>query len=327
MLKRKLTFILLFSSIVTMAQDKAKIAGVYSLGSSSPEGGSNLIVLDDGHYVVTYFGGIQAGKWQAIDDGRYEFVPLKRESSFALYGRHNKTLADSSRIFFAGFEATRTYFQFKTTGKDANELQAVFNKDANCFSFPYATTKVGIARELNFVHLPYNQKQTDQLVKSFKNLESYNDFAVYFTQVDANEARSFRATFTDNALSLSDGSTVNRIAMQINEEDFRFITGFIDSQSREKEAVYLNAAYNSLYSSEDFVMATKGQITNTHRFDQQRNAYIAKYLMPEELKNQNLEKDFDDMSVIYRYQALKTTDIPAIYFKLLESSIFTVLCD
>ena len=86
------------------ANNDDEIIGLYALSSSTPEGGAHMFVLENGTYAIAYFGGIRTGQWKKIKDDTFRFTPNTKQSEFELYGRYNRDLGDSLKIFFNGFE-------------------------------------------------------------------------------------------------------------------------------------------------------------------------------------------------------------------------------
>lgn len=308
---------------LTNAQNSTNIIGLYNLGSSSPEGGSHLFVLENENYAITYFGGIQTGKWKLTKENTYMFTPNSQKSKFELFGRHNKDLKDNTKVFFNGFENNQTFIQLRKTKEETYIMQQVFNTDANCFSFPYVHTFNTIANSISMMYKNYNEDGNP--IISFKNPEGYNDFVANFIQVDSHESRPFFASFKDDKLYFKNDDYSQRTSIDNESEDIKFIKKFIDKEVNKDTTIYLNPSYNTfgqLDSEEE-----DQDIHEHHVFNKQKNAFINTeyYIEGEEfIKTDN---SFENMSIIYAYKILKEHTKEVEKYKLNKNSLFIVKCD
>ncbi len=309
--------------ITTMAnaQNNPNIAGQYNLGSSSPEGGSHLIVLKNGNYAITYFGGIQTGKWEATQENEYKFTPNLSKSKFELFGRHNKDLKDSTKIFFRGFENSQTFIELKNTDDDAYTMQQVFNEDANCFSFPYVHTFNTIANSIALMYKNYDEKSSP--IFSFSNPEGYNDFVANFIEVDRHEARPFFATFKEDTLYLEDGDS-KRKPFKEDDEEVEFIKSIIKKEM-DNDTIYLNPFYNMFGGMDS---EEEGQdIHERHVFNKEKNAFIDTEHYVEGEEHIKSDESFHNMSIIYAYKKLTEFASKSVDYKVKEKPLFQVNCD
>jgi len=306
---------------ITNAQNNATITGTYSLGSHAPEGGSHLIVLEDGNYAIAYFGGIQTGKWELTKNSIYRFSPNIKESKFELFGRHNKDLKGSTKIFFTGFENSQTFIQLRTTKEEYYTMQRVFNVDANCFDFPYVHTFEAATSSISLMFDSYEEGRSK--IITFKNPEGYNDFLANYVEVSSYEARPFYATFKDNSLHFEDNNDSERTPLNENDEDVKFLKNMINKETN-RDIIYINPSYNifgGLDSEEETL-----DIHEKHVFNEQKNAFISKSYVE---GNEYIRSDesFHNMSIIYAYKVLKEFSKTSAKFNIDENSIFQVSCD
>ncbi len=304
------------------AQNSASILGIYNLGSSSPEGGNHLFVLENGNYALTYFGGIQIGKWKITQENMYKFTPNNKESKFKLFGRHNKDLEGNTKIFFNGFEDSQTSIQLRVKKEENYIMQQVFNIDANCFSFPYVHTFKTIANSISLMFKNYGEE--DSPIFSFKNPEGYNDFVASFIQVDRYEAQPFFATFKDDKLYFKDNDYSQRKPLDEDDDEIKFIINFINKEVSEKP-IYLNPFYN-MFGQPDG--DEEGQdIHEHHTFNEQKNAFINTEHYVEGDEYRNIDDFFDSMSIVYIYKILKECTKESIKYKINENPLFQVKCE
>ncbi|WP_340199622.1 hypothetical protein [Ascidiimonas sp. W6] len=299
---------------LTNAQNSADIIGMYSLGASSPEGGSHLLVLENNNYAIAYFGGIQTGKWKITQENTYKFTPDNKESRFELFGRHNKVLKNETKIFFSGFEDDQTFIQLRTTKEDEYIMQQVFNTDANCFSFPYVHTFKTIANSISLLFKRYQEEASP--IFSFKNPEGYNDFVANFIQVDRYDSQPFFTVFKDDKLYFNDHKFAQRKPLDENHEDIEFIKNIMDKELH-KNTIYLNPFYNTF----------KEDIHEYHIFNEQKNAFIDKEYYVEDEEYSNTDDSFESMSIIYAYKLLKEFTKEPVEYKINKSSLFQANCD
>lgn len=321
MKKNRLLLIIIIMSNIANAQIVPDIMGLYNLRLSSPEGGSHLFVLENGNYAITYFGGIQTGNWKFTKDNIFKFTPNSKESKFELFGRHNKGLNGSTKIFFGGFENSETFIQIRTAKEEENTLQRVFNLGANCFFHPYVYTFKTIANSISFMSIQYDY--TNSSIITIENPDEYNDFIANFIKVDNYEAQPFFAKFKDNKLYFEEDNATERSPLDEVDEDLEFIRKFIDMESN-RDTIYLNPSYNIFGQLDD-----DGQqdIHEYHVFNEKKNAFINTEYYVEGVEHTNSEKSYEDMSIIYSYSALKKYNKKSVKYKINEKSLFQVDCE
>lgn len=321
MKKKGLLLVIIMMSNFASAQNVPDIMGFYSLGSSSPEGGSHLFVLEKGNYAITYFGGIQTGKWKFTEDNNFKFTPNIRESKFELFGRHNKDLNGNTKILFGGFEKSQTFIQLRTANEEENTLQRVFNLEANCFSPPYVYTFKSIANSISFLSIQFDEPKST--IITIENPDAYNDFVANFIAVDNYETQPFFAKFKDDKLYFEEDRAPQRSPLDEVGEDLEFIKRFIDSESK-RDTIYLNPSYQKFGQ-----LDAEGplDIHEHHVFDQQKNAFVDTEYYIEGSEYIKSEESYEDMSIIYSYSALKKYSKKSVKYKINEESLFQVNCD
>ncbi len=324
MKKNGILLIIIFMSNLAYAQNSPNIMGLYNLGSSSPEGGSHLFVLENGDYAITYFGGVQTGKWKNIQGNIYEFTPNLNESTFELSGRHNKDLKDNTKIFFSSFENSETFIQLRTAPEEEYTMQRVFNIGANCFSYPYVNTFKTTANSVSFMSIQYGDDDTNRSIITIKNPEGYNDFVVNFIEVDSYEAEPFLVTFKDGKLYFEDDDFSDCSPLDEEGEDIQFIKSMIEMEAN-RDTIYFNPSYNTFGQLD----GDKGQqdVHEHHVFNEQKNAFIDTQYYVEGQENIKSDDSFENMAIIYAYKVLKDYTKESVKYKINEKSLFQVNCD
>ncbi len=313
-------------SLMTKAQNTTGISGLYNLGSSSPEGGSHLFVLGDGHYAITYFGGFQFGTWVNTKENVYKFSPDLRASNFELFGRYNKALKGKTKVSFSGFENGETFVQLRTSEEEAYTMRRVFNTGANCFSPPYVYTFNTIANAISMFAFQFEEHDTTAEIISFENPEGYNDFVANFVETSHDEAQPLIAIFKDDKLLIEEHKPMERIPLEEVGEDIEFIKRLID-QEQNRDTLYLNPSYNSFFQTDDVEEEGQRDLHEHHVFDQDKNAFIDREYYVEGSENTPSEEAYEDMSIIFSYLALKAMHSKFVKYKLIEKPLFEVNCD
>ncbi len=120
--------------LISVAQGNDKYTGVYS---QKKRGGDMLSFLflyltPENTYAFAFFGGMEMGKWKAVD----EYIILEPDNAmdeyFYVYARHNPGLKDTS-VQFDGFTNIKGLYAFD----DEVMMHPVFNDNPNCFNYPY----------------------------------------------------------------------------------------------------------------------------------------------------------------------------------------------
>ncbi|MCL5246225.1 hypothetical protein M4I21_10430 [Cellulophaga sp. 20_2_10] len=160
------------------------IIGSYDLsfGKKSPEGSSTLILYNQNEYVIESFDALQVGTWQVVQGKYLHLFPNKSKSPLTIYGRHNPNIGDSTYTSFLGDRFSyKTLITYKEPSKSPISLSPIFNKDANCFNFPYIHKTSGKPDQIS---LAYNQNYEESenqeiTLYTFKNSKNFNDFIIF----------------------------------------------------------------------------------------------------------------------------------------------------
>ncbi|WP_131248875.1 hypothetical protein [Aquimarina atlantica] len=309
-MKRILIFVIICMMNKGMAQNKENIAGLYALGSHSPEGGSHLFVLENGKFVITYFGGAQVGSWRVDRDQTFLFTPDTKKNEFELYGRYNKKIQDSLKIFFTGFEESRSFVSLKKSKDDHYIMKQVFNDDANCFGYPYVGTFKKDSDVISFMAI---NEGMNTAIYDF-NIKGFNDFiACFFTR--ENEAYPFYATLKDNKLYIDENEYSEKRPLPTEGEDIEFIRAIANKNTSENMLFY-NPSYNPF----------KEDINASHVFDKEKQAYIIPGFYKEGNEDRTDDEAFFDISIIYKYELCTATFAKSVNYKIEDKPVFQVNC-
>ncbi|NRD23674.1 hypothetical protein HNV10_10505 [Winogradskyella litoriviva] len=227
------TIALIFFSLVMHAQNDS-ITGSYYQSSGNPEGGTTFIVLPNNHFVVAYFGGVQKGTWKLVDNNTYEFK-YHSEPKFVLYGRQNPQFKDSVAISFA-VDRSRG-IAFRINGKKNDSFTPMFNKNANCFSYPYIYKQTEKLTSLDAFSPDYRNFRDGKLddlpgFYKFEINEDYNDYIIAGLSEEYSQGGIFYATYNDGFLVLDERNKLNKRAEidDIDKETLDFVYSHTQSE-------------------------------------------------------------------------------------------------
>jgi len=301
-------------------QNAPDLAGVYNRSfKGDPHGASYLFVLEGHRYIITYFGGAQIGSWKMAKEHIVEFTPDVSPHPFVIYGRHNPMIGDSTRIFFNGFEEEETFIHPGPIGKEKPLMQRVFNKDPNCFGFPYVHKFAGIKTDLSFVNIGMMDFSGEgpRDIYTFQNEEKYNDFAAYYFE-KKQEDRPFYAMVKDGKLYFDEEDYAEKHPLPETGEDAEFIRSLAGFE-RIPEEVFYNPYYGTCENA--------GKDTLNYEFHEAKNAYISplNYTEGEELvKGDNA---FNTCSIVYAFKKLSAFSVTKRVFEIDEKPLFQVSCE
>lgn len=317
-----LLFCLIFINIGTSCSQE-HIAGVYNRSQKGdPQGASSLFVLENHRFVVTFFGGAIAGSWNITKGNLVEFKPDVPKQKIYLYGRHNKDVKDSCRIFFQGFQNSETFIGFE--GNKA-PLRRVFNPSPNCFSYPYVYKFPGIPGQMIMADKEDNEpnekqrKTSSKNIYTFKNTEKYNDFVAYYLE-ESNDRKPFYAKIKGKQLFFSEDDAAQKRPLPKDTEDFVFVNN-IANMPQETNTVRYNPFYKQC--TEDIVKDTLNW-----RFEQKKNAYInfSNYVEGEEYRPDEQDA-YNKMTIVYEFQHLPVAGKSAGTITIDEVPLFVVKCE
>lgn len=222
--------LILVGKIFAQSVSEEGIVGVYKSKSNDPHGSSTTVFLPDNTFIIAYFGGIQKGTWQQID--QKVLLKLRTEPQFVLFGRNLSSLGNKTKINFQ-VEASNGAM----VGLDPNEktnLKLVFNEDANCFTYPYVFTQ---EKELIQLHAAQNTWGNEdyntegnpyEKIYHFNIFGAYNDLILINLSSEYTTKSTIYAMYKDGMLFMeSEDEGIQKSALEsLSEEDSVFINHF-----------------------------------------------------------------------------------------------------
>jgi hypothetical protein len=295
------------------------ITGQYNRSHrGDPQGASALFVLENHRYVITYFGGAQVGKWE-INNDLVTLTPFHYPHRYALFGRHNKKLGDSVRVFFSNFDEDETFIRLGAATHDKPVLKRVFNKSANCVPFPSVTTLKSNADSISLSAKPYVDSREDQAttqpVYTFINKEKYNDFvAYYFPQ--RKEERPMQARIKGNRL-------------YFREDDYSEKGPFRRGEDKEFAEQLSQGDFNPdtvLYNPWYKQCGREVYDTFNYRYDAAKGAYINFLNYTEGEENTKDDESFNRTFIVYPFKNLREFSVQQQQFAIDEKPLFLAKC-
>ena len=299
-------FLFIVTTTNMIAQD---ITGIYRMPSGNPEGGSTLVALENGKYIIFYFGGAQIGRWKNVGDHNVVFTPHQEESSFQVYGRKDSDLNNKIRIAFFGFENGPTLLGIDTSRKDS--FKKVFNDDANCFGPLHVEVFDTNTKEIRFA----TQQELGGIETVAFDIKGYNDFIAYY--VGSQSVDSFYAVFKENKLFFDENAGITQSDLPEEGEDIQYARELTNTIDHIEKVKYCNPQYHLF----------QDPIPSFYVFNEEKGAYLDPDSYQEDQELIPDEYDYDDMSIIYAYNRCSPNIVNIPRIEMDKGSVFIEKCD
>jgi len=318
-MKYSLSFFLLCGWLFSSAQIKSPVGSYHVNRNHDPQGGSNFFLLANNKYVVVFFGGAQTGVWKMEKDSLIKFTPEVNDQAFKLYGRKNEDLGDSLKVFFNNFEERQTFISVNPASHQKTSMRRVYNKDPNCFTFPYVYKFKTAGDSLSFSHQLAERVQKDSLLHqifTFKNKDKYNDFVAYYFPLKYHD-RPYFAKMSKQGLIFNDDNYVKRQDLPTAGEDLKFIQGIVDAD-KKPQLVF----YNPYYGSPEKDLSKD----RNYSYNEKKGAYINILNYKEGQENKEEEDSFNNMNLVYPFKLIADFSIAEKTIIVVEKPLFNVTC-
>ena len=160
---------------IAIAQPKMDNRSEIKWFGSSTEG---IALFKDSSFLIFGYATLVYGNYHKKGD-IYHFITQKFPL-FEVYGHYNPQLKDTCRMMFNNFEDDFILVQFNN-----EPVRRVFNKEPNCFTFPYVYDHNNIPEKIKLTHVPgVEYWNTDSNTKewTYLNKNKYNEFVLGFTK-------------------------------------------------------------------------------------------------------------------------------------------------
>ena len=291
------------------AQNTKQIAGGYENG---------LYIYEDGTFL--------AGGMNSVVFGTVEFegdviklIKHRPKYKFALYGRKENSRVYGNTIMFQGFEHNGLV-NLLENNNPPTIMQRVFNENANCFDWPFFYDNGEDCKTIYFAD------ESDKQMYKFELPEDYRDFVAFrFNFEDdpiLNEPIVAKVSKDFNSISIygSDKKLTKKPLTQEALETKKMVFSMHERAYPEGKYYYCNPAYNifeeqgiDISQYEEF--GNKGEGTFHLKGS---NAYP---------KGERFENDYQDNSIIYRYEKIEPKIVENTKYSINKKSIFVSECE
>lgn len=142
-MKRYFLTLLLLAITMTVSAQQPKTDPRYQNYTGQYGSNSGICLFNDGTFLLYGYATGVFGRYKFEQD-QLLFYPDQPEL-FEVYSHQNKSIGDSTRINYIGFQDGNTFVRFNN-----DNFQRVFNEEANCFDAPFVNQTAQQARQITF---------------------------------------------------------------------------------------------------------------------------------------------------------------------------------
>ena len=311
----------LYSAEKQYKQIEKNIMGSYSLsfGHRSPEGSPTLFLYKENKYVIASFGEVQMGTWRVIKEKYLHLTPNKAKKPFNVYGRYNPNIGDSTHTSFLGDRFRyNTLITYGETTKNPVNLSPIFNKDANCFSFPYIHKTSGKPNQISLAFNQNYEESPDQkvMLTTYKNPNNFNDFIIFEYTRDQNKM-PIRVLIDGNKLIFRESQVTEKSPLpKAGSEDDTFLKE-MSTINNTPEAIYYNFGYKQFKSEEIN--------SKSYKYNKKLNNYVYRGKVPPTYEEDT--SDYHNFLQVNKYEMLQDVTQQQKQFTIAKKSIIYTVCD
>lgn len=296
---------------------KEEIAGQYG-------GNDGILLFEDGRFALYGYATFIMGSY-TMDNNVLEFKPDVPDL-YAIYAFQNPKLKDQTQIMFQGFQEGENYVQF-----DGHKPQLVFNKNANCFDWPFVYTTSSPLDQIAFYFKTseHDRYAFSALLKEnqwlFKN-KDYNDFIFIFNKpiryYTPFKGMLFETEDKERVLQVSENFGDRFLPLKVQKtmdewEEVLQLKRVMDTSSLDTNAIYANEDYNiTSFDPEQYIL------------DDKTNLFID--TLNTEKDAEKKTQSFHDTRFLRKYVRLTSTDKKELDINKLGAnleSIFYTTCE
>lgn len=290
-----------------------------SFGNRSPEGSPTLFLYHNNKYVIVSFGEVQTGTWRVVKEKYLHLNPNKTKYPFSVYGRYNPSIGDSTKTSFLGDRFSyRTLITYNKTTKSPVNLTPIFNKDANCFDFPYIHKTASVPQQISLAFNQSYEESEDQKITlySFKNTTNFNDFII-FEYTRAKNKMPIRVLIDGNKLVFGKRQITEKSALpKPGSENDSFIKE-MSAINFTPKTIYYNFGYKEFKSEEIN--------SKSYKYNKKLNNYKYKGKVPRTYEEES--SDYHNFLQVNKYEMLQDVTQQQKQFKIDKKSIIYTVCD
>jgi len=284
---------------------------------------SGICLFADGTFLLHGYATAVFGRYGFEKD--YLVFQPDQLDRFEVYAYHNKSIGDSLRFNFSGFDREEIFVQF-----DRDSVQRVFNKDANCFASPfvYQTAKASVQINLcGAASALYTPDEGNALLYSFAIQEGSNDFILL-----NNKPSRYREPFsagtvqTDGEdLVLAFSANLGRNGLEREKPadyaEWKDLLAWKDQYFKaknEEASLYVNPYYNTFEAPDNL----------NYKYDASSNQYLSlHHLDPADYDQDNPYSDNRYLRKYIKLQALEKRKTSLPNQGIAHNSVFYTLCE
>ncbi|AQX14068.1 hypothetical protein KRE47_04010 [Elizabethkingia meningoseptica] len=310
------TLLWLLLYVLMPAQNKnPDIDGVYN------KGGVSFIIKKDNTFLIVAMGTLIKGNW-SVDKNIITLTPKNPDALFYLYARKNPDIKEGMRLMISANEYNNDIY----VGVFPNKMKRFFNKEANCFDYPYVHQSKELPEILTFIDQtksedPY-QAEVPNAMQQFSTA-GYNDFIVQYMN-PALFHNPFQFEIKKEGLKALANTEDSGIIKKQNIKEFF---------KNEKELSFLeqsfNMAYQAAYKLVNYAYNTNDDMSaeidlSHYKYDKTRNVYV-NLSIPDKSLNYKSD-DFHYTDVLMKFDRITSDNKKVSDFKPLSGSVFVAEC-
>ncbi|WP_316797726.1 preprotein translocase subunit SecD [Pedobacter frigidisoli] len=303
-----------FAQSSNKEMDYKEVSGRYG----SNEG---ICLFEDGEFMLYGYATAVFGRY-SFNKNELNFYP-DRSELFEVYATLNKSIGDSTKINFVGFDGrSPTFIRFAEHG-----IHQVFNEDANCFDGPFVYQLPHQATTITLYGQVNRDLDSHKVAYTYQNRDGYNDFILAYSP-GQKENEDFNGIITKEG----------KLAV-IKLSNYGGDTGYFknkadeDEQKQWMEILEMKEQYHqSKIATQNGVLANKHYQTflrneGDYHFDQATYLYTSK-TAPEN-DEYFLSSPFSDDRYLRRFQKqeLTKTNGTVITSNILPKPVFYTVCE
>lgn len=292
------------------AQDTKKIAGEYDNG---------FYIFDDNTFMVAGVNAIVFGTVE-VKGNTIKLIKHQPPQKFALYGRKVDARLHGNTIMFRGFE-NNGLVNLSENNNPPNIMRRVFNKGANCFSFPNFYDNAADCKEIYFAD------ENDLQIYKFVLPKGYRDFVAFRFDLenDAYLRKSLEATVAEDFNSISFVTDNKKHYKRPLSKDIletkKILMSMYERTYPEGKYYYCNPSFN-IFEEKGIDISNYKELGNGEGVFQ-----LIGSNQSEPTAENRLKFDYGSNEIIYRYERIEPQTVTNVKFSIDEKSIFTFVCE
>lgn len=305
-----LLFILVGNLGFAQSHKISEISGMYHIGS-----GAGLYITDNHTAYVVAMGTLLKGDVK-IEENKVFIIFPEPEQSFSVFGRFRNEKEKGGFVMMFNFNEY-AYINYKSNNEHFNSMDRVFNREANCWKYPYVFDEKEENPSKIYLALDDESKE----VFEFDNQEKFNDFIVIHHKKPEIPYLFLQISKDKKSLKfMENGEFIHKRAL--NKEETDFITGiekYFNATDISNEFHYVNPSYNDFLESS--LDGRNGFDLKHYTKKQKGKEYY--FLNGKDIKS----TDYHDTNIIYEYKRLPVRKLENKTYHTTEKHLLYYSCE